>query len=52
MDVTGRLGTNPAAVLVDGLPAEVIGGLVVLSVFAVHTAEQGTWGWRLRPTPH
>ena len=44
MDVTGRLGTNPAAVLVDGLPAEVIGGLVILSVSPVHTAEAGYLG--------
>ena len=41
MEVTGGLGASPAAVLVDGpaLTAEVIGGLVVLSVFPVHTAE-------------
>ena len=46
MEVTGRLGTNPAAVLVDGptLTAEVIGGLVILSVSPVHTAEAGYLG--------
>lgn len=45
-EVTGGLGANPAAVLVDGHTptAEVIGGLGVLSVFAVHTAEAGNLG--------
>ena len=50
LEVTGGLGANPAAVLADGpaLTAEVIGGLVVLSVFPVHTAEAGKVGVEAR----
>ena len=53
MEVTGWLGAKPAAVLADGpaLTAEVIGGLVVLSVFPVHTAEAGKLGVEARTHP-